>query len=181
MKRGDTFGEDDFRMQKTRAATPTKLGITQTIQNRNTMNKNALISSNRRTTQMTPKYDDLDEEDLSRSGKSTPTHSFSRQRSGDSQSPKTSNYDLSRKQPDSPKSPRLRDAPEFKPRTHMHDSPTRSNLSPRDSLNVYDNKENKEFTTSAFDKQTKTLDNLLSRIKFKLYCFINQKLCKLFV
>ena len=174
MKRSDTFGEDDFRMQKTRAATPTKLGITQTIQNRNTMNKNGLISSNRRTTQMTPKYDDLDEEDLSRSEKSTPTHSFSRQRSGDSQSPKTSNYDLSRKQPDSPKSPRLRDAPEFKPRTHMHDSPTRNNISPRDSLNVYDNKENNEFSISAFDKQTKTLDNLLSRIKFELYCFINQ-------
>jgi hypothetical protein len=173
MKRGETFGEDDFRMQKTRAATPTKLGITQTIQNRNAaMAKNSLVtSSNRRTTtQMTPKYDDLDEEDLSRSGKSTPTRSISRQRSGDSQSPKTSNYDLSRKhqqqqQPDSPKSPRLRDTPEFKPRSHMHDSPTRI-VSPRDSLNVYDNKENKEFGTSAFDKHTKTLDNLLSRFFF---------------
>jgi hypothetical protein len=168
MKRGETFGEDDFRMQKTRAATPTKLGITQTIQNRNAaMAKNSLItSSNRRTaTQMTPKYDDLDEEDLSRSGKSTPTRSISRQRSGDSQSPKTSNYDLSRK-PDSPKSPRLRDTPEFKPRSHMHDSPTRI-VSPRDSLNVYDNnKENKEFGTSAFDKHTKTLDNVLSRVFF---------------
>jgi len=163
MKRGETFGEDDFRMQKTRAATPTKLGITQTMQNRNAMAKNALISSNRRTTQMTPKYDDLDEEDLSRSGKSTPTRSVSRQRSGDSQSPKTSNYDFSRKQSDSPKSPRLRDTPEFKPRTQIHDSPTRTTVSPRDSLNVYDNKENREFSTSAFDKHTKTLDNLMSR------------------
>ena len=171
MKRGDIFGEDDFRMQKTRAATPTKLGITQTIQNRNMMAKNPITPANRRTTQMTPKYDDLDEEDLSRSGKSTPTRSSSKHRSGDSQSPKTSNHDLTRKQSDSPKSPRLRDSPEFKSRHFSNDSPTRNTVSPRDSLNVYEanNKESKEF-----EKHTKMFDTLLSKY------FLPLKLCVTF-
>ena len=164
MKRGENFGEGEFQIQKTRAATPTKLGITQTIQNRN-LAKNPMLPSNRRT-QMTTKYDDLDEEELSRSGKSTPTRSNSRQKLSEShsQSPKNSNYELNRfNRAESPRSPRAREAPDFKPRNQRNESPTRS-ASPRDSLNVYDhNKENKEFGT-AFDKHTKTLDNLLSKL-----------------
>lgn len=67
---------ENFQVQKQRAATPTKLGLSQRFQG----GLNAKTSFAQRRMQLGSKFDkDLEEEELSRSGKTTPSRSGSRQ------------------------------------------------------------------------------------------------------
>lgn len=174
----DTMGtlrkplNNEFQLHKARAATPTKLSMTQRIQN-STLSK--------QTAQKRSQYggkhdDDIDEEELmTRSGRTTPSRSGSRQKLQESLSPKNSRAD-------SPRSSRS-GSPEFKPRQlQRQDSPKNPlarSLSPRDSLNDVRHHKDEDFakTNEAYDKHTKMIDNLLSNLYF-LFNFKNFALVK---
>ena len=167
-------------MQKTRVATPTKLSMTQRLQNAgltsNTSKNPTMEKRSSTINQIASKLDnDLEEEELTtNSGRTTP--SSSRQKfyeSSQSPQPRRARHGLaSTSPPKQDDSPRNNNNNIFKTKTHSNsDSPPNHHrplvqarsISPKDSLNL---NESDDFAKSLYEKHTKTISNLLSKLYF---------------
>lgn len=156
-------------MQKTRVATPTKLSMTQRLQNTNLSKHQPIERRNPSINQIASKLEnDLEEEDLSHSGRTTPSRGGSHHKLYESPSPRNSRHQ-------SPYNNRHGDSPDISPRNkkntnHNSDSPPRHppmqqsrSFSPKDSLNVDDTD---DFSKKLYEKHTKTINSLLSKFFF---------------
>jgi hypothetical protein len=151
-------------MQKTRVATPTKLSMTQRLQNTNLSKHQPIERRNPSINQIASKLDnDLEEEDLSHSGRTTPSRGGSHHKLYESPSPKNSRHQsLYNKNDDFDTSPRNKkdNNSNSPPPRHSHMQQSRS-FSPKDSLNVEDGD---EFSKKLYEKHTKTINSLLSML-----------------
>lgn len=161
MNRSEVNEIGEFQMQKTRAATPTKLSITQRLQNANLSKNQPVEKRNPSINQIASKLEnDLEEEDMSNSGRTTPSRGGSRHKLYESPSPRGSRPQSPshNKHDDSDSSPRnFHRNIDSSPR---HRVPQSRSFSPKDSLNV---DESDEFSKKLYEKHTKTISTLLSK------------------
>jgi hypothetical protein len=164
----DNNENGEFQMQKTRVATPTKLSMTQRLQNTSLSKHQPIERRNPSINQIASKLEnDLEEEDLSHSGRTTPSRGGSRHKLNESPSPRNSRHQSPQnKHDDWDTSPRNgknnRNSP---PRHHQLAKKQSRSFSPKDSLNVDDED---EFSKKLYEKHTKTIDSLLSMFCFHL-------------